>query len=167
MRRQISRILDLVGSDCPRKLKSPWMSGGGRYLSPHALTGRRGLHHLPERRSNSPLLPQQVDVDCVVIRGQLLFACVSDNHPCKQPSAGSGRLMAFVEAGGRCPSSLPDSAQAQLLALTARVVAMFGDALYGVMHFEAMYNPSTQVWTEVSSLPVDVILHAMPRPHHV
>lgn len=86
-------------------------------------------------------------MDCIVVRGQLLFACVSDNHPCKRPSAGSGQLTAFVEAGGRCPSSLPDLAQAQLLALTARVVALFGDALSGVMHFEAMYNSSTQVWS--------------------
>ena len=104
-------------------------------------------------------------MDCVVVRGQMLFACVSDNHPCKQPSAGSGRLVAFVEAGGRCPSSLPDSAQAQLLVLTAHVVAMFGDALSGVMHFEAMYNPSTQVWAEASALPVGVLLHAMPCLH--
>ena len=101
-------------------------------------------------------------MDCVIVRGQLLFACVSDNHPCKQPSAGSGRLMAFVEAGGRCPSSLPESAQTRLLELTARVVAMFGDALSGVMHFEAMYNPSTQVWAEAAALPVDVFFHAVP-----
>ena len=40
-----------------------------------------------------PLL--QVDVDCIVTGGRLLFACVSDNHPC---FSGFGT---FVEAGCR------------------------------------------------------------------
>jgi len=82
---------------------------------------------------------QEVDVDCVVVEGQLLFACVSDNHPSKQVEG----VAAFVETGGCCPSTLPESAQALLLELTARVVGLFGSALSGVLHFEAKYDAAT------------------------
>ncbi|KAJ9513443.1 hypothetical protein QJQ45_006000 [Haematococcus lacustris] len=49
------------------------------------------------------LAGSEVDVDCIVQDGQLLFACVSDNHP---PGSED-----FVETGGRCPSTLPPPAQ--------------------------------------------------------
>lgn len=45
------------------------------------------------------------------MEGVLLFACVSDNHPCKQVDG----VAAFVETGGCCPSVLPDHAQVGVL----------------------------------------------------
>ncbi|KAL6763425.1 ATP-grasp domain-containing protein [Haematococcus lacustris] len=88
------------------------------------------------------LAGSEVDVDCIVQDGQLLFACVSDNHP----PGGE----AFVETGGRCPSTLPPPAQAQLLLLTRDVVAMF-PGLSGVMHFEAMYSDKGPVPIELNA----------------
>ncbi|GFH06390.1 ATP-grasp domain-containing protein [Haematococcus lacustris] len=49
------------------------------------------------------LAGSEVDVDCIVQDGQLLFACVSDNHT----SGGE----AFVKTGGRCPSTRTPPAQ--------------------------------------------------------
>ena len=46
-------------------------------------------------------------MDCIVYQGELLFAAVSDNHPCKSHDG----VTAFVETGGCCPSALPDYAQ--------------------------------------------------------
>ncbi|KAJ9513708.1 hypothetical protein QJQ45_015466 [Haematococcus lacustris] len=88
------------------------------------------------------LAGSEVDVDCIVQDGQLLFACVSDNHP----PGGE----AFVETGGRCPFTLPPPAQAQLLLLTRDVVAMF-PGLSGVMHFEAMYSDKGPVPIELNA----------------
>ncbi|GFH07012.1 ATP-grasp domain-containing protein [Haematococcus lacustris] len=88
------------------------------------------------------LAGSEVDVDCIVQDGQLLFACLSDNHP------PGGEV--FVETGGRCPSTLPPSAQAQLLLLTRDVAAMF-PGLSGVMHFEAMYSDKGPVPIELNA----------------
>ncbi len=68
----------------------------------------------------------QVDIDCVVVRGRLLFASVSDNHPCEgsgtagpgadgATSAATAASRAFVERGGRCPSNLPAHMQVSAL----------------------------------------------------
>ncbi len=49
----------------------------------------------------------EVDIDCVVVEGRLVFAVVSDNHP--QPQ--SQECTTFIERGGRCPSVLPHEDQ--------------------------------------------------------
>ncbi|KAG1672031.1 hypothetical protein FOA52_008907 [Chlamydomonas sp. UWO 241] len=82
----------------------------------------------------------EVDVDCVVVRGQLLFGAVSDNHPCGGSSSGRGGERSFVEAGCMCPSELPTEAQASILRSTAQVVSLFGPSLSGVLHFEAIWD---------------------------
>lgn len=79
---------------------------------------------------------QEVDVDCVVHKGKLLFACISDNRESK----ALGGYQSFVEEGGTCPSALPPKGQEKLLELTAQVVAMFGDRINGCLHFEAKYD---------------------------
>eukprot|EP00798_Chlamydomonas_sp_ICE-L_P004296 gene4296-14406_t len=92
----------------------------------------------------------EVDIDCIVAAGQLVFACVSDNYesltststaasqpPGQQSSPGSGSgtesettstagsagLISFVERGGCLPSKLSAAAQTQLLHLDADVAA--------------------------------------------
>jgi hypothetical protein len=50
----------------------------------------------------------QVDIDCVVVRGQLVMGIVSDNHP---PVSGHPDCNTFVERGGRMPSALPPQRQ--------------------------------------------------------
>ncbi|GAX83253.1 hypothetical protein CEUSTIGMA_g10679.t1 [Chlamydomonas eustigma] len=106
-------------------------------LSPNSLCATGGM--LVEEL----LSGQEVDIDCVVLHGQLLFACISDNHPCKQQQ--DCPLVTFMEAGGRCPSILPYEAQVSLLELTSKVTSMFGLGLTGVLHFEAMYDHETKV----------------------
>ncbi len=49
----------------------------------------------------------EVDIDCVVVEGRLVFAVVSDNHP--QPQDQD--CATFIERGGRCPSVLPHDEQ--------------------------------------------------------
>eukprot|EP00667_Euglena_gracilis_P010244 EG_transcript_10424 len=75
----------------------------------------------------------EVDIDCVVQDGRLMYAAVSDNFPTEAPY--------FCETGGLAPSRLPTAQQAALLAQLQRFVASHGTALHGVMHFEAKYDP--------------------------
>ena len=75
---------------------------------------------------------QEVDVDCVVVEGKVVFAAVSDNFEVQPPY--------FAEQGGLLPSTLPASQQADILELLHSFVVSHGTSLSGVLHFEAKYD---------------------------
>ena len=75
---------------------------------------------------------QEVDVDCVVENGKVIFAAVSDNFDVHPPY--------FVEVGGLCPSALDPNQQASILSLLDCYVSAYGNEVHGVLHFEAKYD---------------------------
>ncbi|KPA86189.1 hypothetical protein ABB37_00434 [Leptomonas pyrrhocoris] len=75
---------------------------------------------------------QEVDIDCVVEHGRVVFSSISDNFAPVPPY--------FAEVGGLCPSALEFEGQQALRDLLESYVAAFGDQLHGVLHFEAKYN---------------------------
>lgn len=77
---------------------------------------------------------QEVDIDCVVHNGEIVFCPVSDNFPTAPPF--------FAEQGGLTPSALPTDAQLSLIALLKDWVDSYGKKVNGVLHFEAKYDPS-------------------------
>ena len=75
---------------------------------------------------------QEVDIDCTIDNGRVAFAVISDNFEPTPPF--------FLEVGGLCPTALPIDAQGKLLALLESFVVAHGNALHGVLHFEAKYD---------------------------
>ena len=76
----------------------------------------------------------EVDIDCVVHNGEVLFAPVSDNFATEPPF--------FAEQGGLIPSQLPEDAQLSLVNLLKDWVKSYGTKVSGVLHFEAKYDPT-------------------------
>ena len=75
----------------------------------------------------------EVDIDCVVSNGKILYMCISDNFP-------SRTLPFFVESGGLAPSALSDTKLDALRALVQSYASCAGPKLNGVLHFEAKYD---------------------------
>ncbi|ORC92253.1 biotin carboxylase [Trypanosoma theileri] len=75
---------------------------------------------------------QEVDLDCCVENGQVVFCSISDNFETCPPF--------FVEEGGLCPSVLPQREQEALRQLLEQFVSIHGECLHGVLHFEAKYD---------------------------
>ncbi|KEG11284.1 biotin carboxylase [Trypanosoma grayi] len=75
---------------------------------------------------------QEIDVDCCVENGKIVFFSISDNFEVRPPF--------FVEEGGLCPSSLPSYEQQEVRQLFEQVIALYGEELHGVLHFEAKYD---------------------------
>ncbi|EPY34850.1 hypothetical protein AGDE_07786 [Angomonas deanei] len=75
---------------------------------------------------------QEVDMDCVVENGELVFCSISDNFDTEPPY--------FVEKGGLCPSALPLEAKKELTKLLHQYLSMHKEHLHGVLHFEAKYD---------------------------
>eukprot|EP00123_Amoebidium_parasiticum_P021913 comp7602_c0_seq1/m.3252 comp7602_c0_seq1/g.3252 ORF comp7602_c0_seq1/g.3252 comp7602_c0_seq1/m.3252 type:complete len:529 (-) comp7602_c0_seq1:12-1598(-) len=84
----------------------------------------------------------EVDIDCVVQNGEVLFHSINDNRPPTPPY--------FMEQGGVCPSALPNFEQNALVCLLKDVVSMFGKQLTGCFHFEAMVGPDGAVPIELN-----------------
>ena len=76
----------------------------------------------------------EVDIDCVVHNGEVLFSPIADNFATKPPY--------FAEQGGLVPSALPIDAQLSLINLLKDWVKSYGSKVSGVLHFEAKYDPS-------------------------
>ena len=95
--------------------------------------------------------PIRHEIDSLNLEPSLFFACLGARHPLCQIS---NILCPWL----RCPSALPAPVQAQLLELTAHVVAMCGEGLSGVMHFEAMYDPRKQVGIASGPLQVRITI---------
>eukprot|EP00047_Mylnosiga_fluctuans_P010890 m.18463 g.18463 ORF g.18463 m.18463 type:complete len:493 (-) comp3343_c0_seq1:225-1703(-) len=72
----------------------------------------------------------EVDVDCLVQKGRVIFASINENRPALEPY--------FLELGGRVPPRLSAQQQKTLVALTQSVVGMYGTSVTGIVHFEAM-----------------------------
>lgn len=77
---------------------------------------------------------QEVDIDCVVHNGEIVFCPVSDNFATAPPF--------FAEQGGLIPSALPTDAQLSLVGLLKDWVDSYGKKVNGVLHFEAKYDAS-------------------------
>ena len=75
---------------------------------------------------------QEVDVDCVVENGKVVFAAVSDNFDVHPPY--------FVEVGGLSPSALKTEEHAAVLSLLDDFVSAYGNEVHAVLHFEAKYD---------------------------
>eukprot|EP00758_Cryptobia_borreli_P005282 Tbor_TRINITY_DN4816_c0_g1::TRINITY_DN4816_c0_g1_i1::g.1408::m.1408 len=75
---------------------------------------------------------QEVDVDCVVENGKVLFAEVSDNFEMNFPY--------FCEVGGLCPTALKPEERQCVLDLLYKYVDYYKDKIHAVLHFEAKYD---------------------------
>lgn len=94
------------------------------------------IHVLLEEFVEGP----EVDVDAIVEGGVVRFAGVSDNFETVRPY--------FSEVGGLAPSALPHAQQDALVQLLEQFVAATtaeGEALSGVLHFEAKYDTRRDV----------------------
>lgn len=76
----------------------------------------------------------EVDVDCLVQKGEIIFLCINENRPVTEPW--------FLETGGMTPPpSLSVEQQLELRVLCQNAVAMFGEKITAVIHFEAKFTP--------------------------
>ena len=75
----------------------------------------------------------EVDIDCLVHNGQILYVLISDNFP-------SQTLPFFVESGGLAPSALADEKLRALRDLVETYVTRAGPTMNGILHFEAKYD---------------------------
>ncbi|EKG07497.1 hypothetical protein TCSYLVIO_001372 [Trypanosoma cruzi] len=75
---------------------------------------------------------QEVDLDCCVENGNVVFCSISDNFEVRPPY--------FLEEGGLCPTALPMYEQRELMRLLDKFVVLHGKDLHGVLHFEAKYD---------------------------
>lgn len=98
---------------------------------------------------------QEVDVDCVVINGEIKFCAISDNFEVLPPF--------FCERGGLTPSHLPEGPQEKLRNLLKSFVDSHGTDLTGVLHFEAKYDFDRQdaFVIEVNCRPGSAETHTM------
>lgn len=71
----------------------------------------------------------EVDVDCIVEKGEILFCSINENKPAKDPY--------FLELGGCVPGHFDPATRARIRASAQAVVSLYDSAISGIIHFEA------------------------------